>query len=62
MADVQSITQSITQVAIEVTKAAVQAMAVAEAEESTRQRSTEISFGPKLGGPSLKQPSLDWRV
>ena len=59
MADVQGITQAVTQPAIKGMKAAVQAVAVAGAEVSVSLRNNTANMGPKLGRPSLKQPTFD---
>ena len=62
MTGAQTVTKAITQAAIKATKVALQAMAVAGAETETRQRSKAMSTGIKLGRPSLKQPSFNWRT
>ena len=57
MADAQYITQAS---AIGVMKAAGQAMVVARTEVSACLRNNAVNVGPKIGGPSLKQPTFDW--
>ena len=50
----ESITQAIAQVVVQVMKASVQAMAV------IGENNSGARIGPKLGGPTLKQPTFDW--
>ena len=41
-------------------KALVQEIAETRAEADIRPRRELVSAGPKLGGPTLKQPTSDW--
>ena len=56
----QAITQAIAQVAVEATKAAAQAKAVAMYESNTGARSKPTSLGPKLGTLTFQQPTFSW--
>ena len=46
----------------EAARAAVQAMAVAGVENSTRQEGTQKNVGPKIGRPMIKQPTSDCKA
>ena len=59
MTDSQAMTLAISQAATEATKAIVQVMAAAGADESTKPRSKTVNMGPRLGRPSDKQPSFN---
>ena len=50
------VSEAITKAVAEATRAAIQAMAVAAAE---RPQSTA---GPKIGRPSMKQPTFNWEA
>ena len=60
MADAEAVTHVIKQAAIETVKAAVQTLALAGTEASSRKRSMAVSMGTKPGVPYLKQPSFDF--
>ena len=45
----------------EVARAAVQAMAVATSEDSTRHEETQ-NARKKVGGPMMKQPTFNWKA
>ena len=58
--DQTAITQTFAQAAVETLKAAVQAIAVAVNEGSSRARRNTASTEPKIHGPTLRQPAFDW--
>ena len=53
-------TQDITQSSIEDRKGGVKAMTVIRVQVNSVLRNNEINTEPKLGGPSLKEPTFDW--
>ena len=53
-----SITQAIAQAAVEATKAAAQAMAVAVSEGRSGTRRHLTRTGPRIGGPTFRQPKF----
>ena len=55
-------TGGITQAAIEATKAAVHVLAVTRDEAGSKHRNESVGTGSKLGGPTWKQPTFDWRA
>ena len=56
MASEQIMNEAITQVIAEATRVAIHAMVEAQAE-----RMHDIP-GPKIGGPTMKQPMFDWNA
>ena len=54
MTDQAAITQAIVKVAVDVMKAALQAMAVTRSVTSSGTRSEPTNAGPKIGGPTLR--------
>ena len=62
MADMQDMTQAITQAATELIKAAVQVMTGAEDEADIKPTSESVGMGLKPAGPTLKQSCLEWNA
>ena len=58
--DHTAIMQAIAQAAVEAAKAAAKFMATTTGESSSGVGRKLTSMGPKLSGPTLKQPSFDW--
>ena len=56
MATEQIMSEAITNAVVEATRVAIQAMSEAGAEW------THDMAGPKIGGPTMKQPTFDWDV
>ena len=56
MASESMMSEAITKAVAEVTRVALQTMAEAQAQR------TQNAAGPKLGGPTLKQPMFNWEV
>ena len=54
MATDQMMSEAITKAVAEATRVAIQAMEEAQAEQ------THNTAGPKIGGPTIKQPTFDW--
>ena len=54
MATEQILSEVITKAVAEATRVAIQAMAEAQAEQMPG------TAGPKIGGPTMKQPTFDW--
>ena len=52
----QMMSKTITRAIAEATRVVLQTMAEAQAQ------STQNAAGPKLGSPTLKQPTFDWEV
>ena len=52
----QMMSKAITRAVAEATRVALQMMAEAQAQR------TQNAVGPKLGGPTLKQPTFDWEA
>ena len=62
MADVQDVTEAITQTPMEAFKAEVLAMAVIVTEVSARLRNDAINRGPKLQADHHKKTTFDWSL
>ena len=56
MASEQITSEAIARAVAEATRIALQTMTEAQAER------THDASGPKLGGPSMKQPTFDWNA
>ena len=54
--------QDIAQMAVEATKGSIANHGWATGESNYVASSELMSLGPKLGGPTLKQPTFDWSI
>ena len=60
IAEAQAMIQVAVQVSKEAAKVEVHAMAAAKVDTGARLRSRAVRLGPRLGRPSLNQPSFTW--